>query len=548
MRCRSLLAAAALLLRAPVALPAQESGPPEVADELRWRVERLRATGSLRIGEEVILDRALTLAAYESRGYRAVWNDESATSLRRAIADAWDDGLEPEAYHLSTMRRLEYVRGDPALRAELDLLSTDALVRLGHDLRFGRAEPRWPTIDSAEGWPTGDASHVDELVEVVRSGRVREALDELRPTHFAYTGLARGLAELRRVRMLGGWQPIPDGTTIRPDSVDDRVPVLRARLALAGDLDGATSDDASGLYDRELQAAVRSFQRRHGLNEDGLVGGATLAALNVPVEQRIDQLRINLERLRWMGHTLPDTFVLVSIPGARVRLIRGRSVAFETRAVVGRKDDATPVFAAQMQYVDLNPTWTVPSGIVDEVIGLQRRDPLYFARQRMRLLDAFGREVDPFGVDFASYTAADFPYVIRQDPGPRNALGRLKLMLPNPYHVYLHDTPERALFARERRLFSHGCVRIEDPVGLAELVLDEPESWNRETLGAAIAEGLTRTLVLPRPVPVFVVYWTAESDPSGALRFYPDVYGRDPAALRELDSHAGSGTRAVDSR
>jgi len=533
-----LLPVTAVFLLAPLGLTAQSSDGFDVAEELRGRVERLRADGMLRIGDEIVWSSDLLLALYEGRAYEPLWRRSDVESLRRAVSEAAMDGLYPEDYRLSALARAAGAT-DPVGVAERDLLSTDALIALAHDLRYGRTMPQGPA-DARVGWPAGDPGAARELAELVSSGRVRSALDELRPDHFAYTGLVRALARLRWIEIFGGWPEIDGGGTLRPDSVDDRVPALRARLALEGDLVGP-ADGTSRLYDRDLEAAVRSFQRRHGLAEDGLVGGSTLAALNVPVEERIRQIRVNLDRVRWVAHTLPDTFVSVSIPAARVQLIRGSAVAFETRAIVGRRDDPTPAFAAEMRWVDLNPTWTVPPGIVGEVLALQRADSSYLRRLGMRLLDAAGEEVDPSTVDL-SMEAADFPYVIRQDPGPLNALGRIKLMLPNQYHVYLHDTPERALFARETRLFSHGCVRIEDPVGLAELVLGDPRRWNRETLGAAIAEGATRTLVLARPVPVFVLYWTAAADPNGTVRFLQDVYGRDAAVLASLDSGPESGT------
>jgi murein L,D-transpeptidase YcbB/YkuD len=426
--------------------------------------------------------------------------------------------------------------------AELDTLCTDALLRVGRDLRFGKTEPHGPASEPKDGWASGNPEAVDELVALAASGKVEEALATLRPRHFVYTGMKAALSELRWIQARGGWEPVPPGPMMRRDSVDDRVPLLRARLALEGDYTGP-ADDTSRVYDAALEAGVRSFQHRHGLNEDGLVERVTLAALAVPVEHRIDQLRVNLERARWVGHELPAELVAVNVAGARVYLIHGDSVAFETRAIVGADATRTPVFAADMRYVVLNPTWTVPTSIVGEVLGLARSDPEYLRRQGMRLFDPTGNEVDAAAVDLASYTAASFPFVIRQDPGPTNALGRIKLMLPNPHHVYLHDTPSRGLFAREERLFSHGCIRLEDPLGLVELVLGESETWNRGTLEAAIATGQTRTISLARPVPVFVLYWTAGVDALGTPHFYADVYDRDAGVLAALDAPGDQGTR-----
>jgi murein L,D-transpeptidase YcbB/YkuD len=357
----------------------------------------------------------------------------------------------------------------------------------------------------------------------------------------------QGLANLRRIRTEGGWEPLPTGATLRVDSVDVRVPLLRRRLAVEGDLTGPV-DDANLQFEPSLAEAVKSFQNRHDLNADGVVGDATLAALNVPVERRIEQVRVNMERARWIGRELPDTFVAVNVAGAKVYLVHGNAAVFETRAVVGTEYRQTPVFTAPIRYIDLNPTWTVPASIVGEILRHVRDEPGYLEREGMRVLDRSGRAVDPSSIDFARYTAASFPYVFRQDPGPMNALGQIKLMLPNPYAVYLHDTPSRSLFAREERLFSHGCIRLEDPIGLATLVLDDPERWNRETLQAAIDTRVTQTISLSKPVPVYVLYWTAIANLRGELRFSSDVYGRDAAVLAKLDAGMGGGTRAGESK
>ncbi|MHB1168278.1 MAG: L,D-transpeptidase family protein, partial [Longimicrobiales bacterium] len=296
----------------------------------------------------------------------------------------------------------------------------------------------------------------------------------------------------------------------------------------------AMRDSSGDRFDAALEAAVRSFQHRHGLNEDGIVGPATVAELNVPVERRIEQVRANLERARWITHDLPDTFLAVNIAGAKAYLVRGGAVVFESRAVVGAVNTATPVFRASLQYLDLNPTWTVPPGIVGEVLAAVRRDPRYLKRNDFVVLDRNGRSVDALRVDFAGYTARTFPYVFRQKPGPANPLGRIKFMFPNRYNVYLHDTPARELFGREQRTFSHGCIRVEDPLRLAELVLDDV-AWSRAAIEAAMADGRTRTIRLEKALPVLLLYWTASTDLHGELHYYRDVYERDAPLLRELN-------------
>jgi murein L,D-transpeptidase YcbB/YkuD len=316
-------------------LRAQRPDVESVSQELKSRVELLRATGAVSIGNEVVSSSELTLDAYEQRGFLPLWTDRgSVASLLRAVADIRRDGLDPEEYHLSALTALARGPLAPSSAAELDLLCTDAFVRLGHDLRFGKVEPQGPAAADEAAWRFGGPDAVANLSEVVASGRVQEALAELRPVHFVYRGLVEALADLRRIQAEGGWETLPPGPTMRRDSIDERVPLLRRRLALEP---GASvrRDDVDLRVDAALEAAVEAFQHRHGLNEDGLVGPATQAALNVPVERRIDQVRVNLERARWVAQELPDTFVAVNVAGARVYLLHGETVVFETRAIVG---------------------------------------------------------------------------------------------------------------------------------------------------------------------------------------------------------------------
>ena len=533
--------AVAFLMFAPASSAgAQDGSLRSVAEELKWRVEALRVTGSLRVGDRLVSRSDLTLGVYERSGFLQLWTDRRAVaSLLRAIVEVRQDGLDPEDYHLAALAEGPGPGSGASGAAEMDLLSTDAFVRISHDLRFGKVEPQGPTSAAGTPSPFVGEDAVRNLLDVVASNRVQEALADLRLRHFVYEGLMGALADLRRLQSAGGWDLLPSGPTIHRDSLDARVPLLRRRLGLADD-PGGQGGDAALRFDDALEAAVKSFQHRHGLNEDGLVGSSTLEALNVPVERRIDQVRVNLERARWITHELPDTLVVVNVAGAKAYLLRGDSVALETRAIVGADYTRTPVFTAPMFYVDLNPTWTVPRGIVGEVLQRVKREPGYLASQGIRVLDGSGRAVDPSEIDFARYTASDFPYVFRQDPGPANALGRIKLMFPNEYDVYLHDTPARQLFAREERLFSHGCIRIQDPVGLAELVIGDPVQWNRETLQAAIDSRVTRTIRLARSVPVVVLYWTASADLHGELHFYRDVYDRDAPILAALDAVDGT--------
>jgi len=272
-----------------------------------------------------------------------------------------------------------------------------------------------------------------------------------------------------------------------------------------------------------------------------VVGKGTLAALNVPVEGRIDQIRVNLERARWVLHDLPEEFVLVDIAGFNVRYIRNGRIIWDARAVVGRPFRKTPVFKSRITYLEMNPTWTVPPTILrKDVLPAIKQDIGYLQEQNMRVIDYDRNVIDPATIDWQRYSGRDFPYLIRQDPGPRNALGRIKFMFPNEHLVYLHDTPSKSLFERTERAFSSGCIRIEHPFRFAELLLDDPAHWNRDAVIKAIESGETREVSLPRPVTVILLYWTVASEANGDVTFKQDIYERDAAVLAGLNSALGS--------
>jgi murein L,D-transpeptidase YcbB/YkuD len=518
MSCAMLLSAAC-----GTAADAEAQEPTQDAHAVLARqLEFIRRDGRLDVGNGFIALSSGVDRLYDRDEARPLWSDPAAVAdLRQAVRSVYADGLDPSSYHVEIMDDLERVVVTPLMAARLDLLRTDALIRLTRDLRFGRARSSRPVF--AETWGAGAADEPATLRRMISSGRLLAEVEAMRPDHPIYQGMRDALAELRRVQRAGGWIALDAGPTLRIDSVDPRVPLLRRRLELEGYMD-------AGLVD-----AVRAFQHRHGLNEDGVVGPATLAALNMPVQSRIDQVRVNLERARWIVPGLPDTYLVVNIAGARVYLIRSGATVFESRAVVGALSTRTPVFRAVLSEVVLNPTWTVPRSIVGEVLTAIGRDPEYLERNGFRVVDRAGVRIDVRRVNFSHYTGATFPYVFVQDPGAANPLGRIKLVFPNSYNVYLHDTPARGLFGREQRTFSHGCIRVENPVRLGGLVLQGQGRWTPDAIEAAIAVGSTVTIPVSTPLPVLILYWTAATDLHGELHYYSDVYGRDAQLLREID-------------
>jgi murein L,D-transpeptidase YcbB/YkuD len=535
--CAWLLACLALLLEAAVAAQPAESS---VQQLLIDRVSRIETGETVLVADSEIASRVLLPAIYRAHEYAPLWhNPRSVEQLLAAIRDSERDGLDPADYNLDTLERLLQQRRDGTTDNEqacgLDLLLTDSLVRLGYHLNFGKVDPEALDPDWNMTRYIEDMDTLVRQADAIDSGSVDLLLQSLRPQVPAYAHLQAALAQYRELQAWGGWQAVTPGETLKPGMSGERVAALRRRLLVTADMQPGSGDPAS--FDATLEAGVRAFQQRHGLEDDGIVGRSTLAALNVPVEQRIDQIRANLERARWVLHDLPETYILVDIAGFRVTYTRDGKVVWQTRAQVGRPFRKTPVFRARLTYLEVNPTWTVPPTILrEDVLPALKRDPAYLAQKNMQVIDYDGNPVDTTTLDWQGYTGRNFPYLIRQGPGPENALGRIKFMFPNKHLVYLHDTPSKSLFGKATRAFSSGCIRIEHPYDLAGLLLEGDPDWDREKVIAAVDSLQTRTISLRQPVSVILLYWTVDFTPDGRVAFKQDIYGRDPAIVRGLNA------------
>jgi len=507
------LAAFAVILTGLVAAAWPADASPAVREVIEENIELIRSNGARRIGSDTILSTKVLPDMYERHSFQPLWSNSAAVDdLLRAIRDSEKDGLDPADFHLAAIERMRDARpGDPQAVVDLEFLLTDALVGIAYQSRFGkvdpeRLDPNWNYTRSLRGLDPAAT-----LLNAIDSAELRSFIAGLTPPQPFYQRLKEALSTYRRIAANGGWHSIESGPTLKPGMTDRRVPALRRRLAVSADLvEGAAAGGEQ--YDAALVAAVKAFQDRHGLPADGVIGPTTLVALNVPVEQRIDQIRATLERCRWVMNDLPDRFVLVNVAGFQVYFAEHGQLKWNSRVVVGTPYTKTPVFRADMKYVVLNPTWTVPTSIVrKEILPGMRRDPKYLAKK--------------------GYKRINGQFV--QAPGERNALGRIKLMFPNPHSVYLHDTPSKSFFNETSRTFSHGCVRVQKPVELAALALDDP-AWSVPALEAAMAAGNTRTIMLKEPVPVLIFYWTAAADADGRVTFRPDIYGRDLVIIRAL--------------
>ncbi|MBT8339809.1 MAG: L,D-transpeptidase family protein [Desulfatitalea sp.] len=487
---------------------------------------------------------------YAARAYRPVWLDAAglrptAMALIRSICGVGEDGLSPQDYHLSTIKRLkEEVDADLILGsdskaihwADLDLLLTDAFLLLGSHLSAGRVNPETLHTDWLLSDQTVDMMAI--LDQAVTEAQLDQAIDRLRPAQPAYTRMRTALVTLGALALRGGWPQVPLSDTLRPGHRHARVLALRHRLQISGDLPAATTSESPDHLDADLTRAVKRFQIRHGLTPDGLVGRRTLAALNVPIEARIRQIELNLERLRWLPTALGARHIAVNTADFSLTAVENHQAVLRMRVVVGRPARRTPVFSAPMTYLVLNPYWTIPHTIViEDVLPKAVADPDYFEQRSIKVYhgwDETSDPIDPGSVNWRDYGENNMPFRFVQAPGPTNPLGRIKFMFPNKFSVYLHDTPGRHQFNRTRRYISSGCIRVEKAAALAHFLLKGNGHWDRRRIQAAIQTGERQLIHIPRQVLVHLFYITAWVDEMGVLQFRNDIYDRDVALDRAL--------------
>jgi murein L,D-transpeptidase YcbB/YkuD len=511
-----------------------------ISEIIRSKVEQIRSTGALQIDGAQIASITVLPELYEKNGFRLLWtNPQNTDDLFAAIKTIDADGLHPEDYHFTEIEKMRAqidpnTSSDPALLADYDLLLTDSLIRMGYHLIFGKVDPE----DHHPHWNL--AVEIDDdrpaiyIQEMLDAGNLAKEIEGLRPQHIIYGKFKSALKKYRAFQINGGWEPVPTGPTLKKGMQDGRVLLMRKRLNITGDLSREASD--SEIFDDLLEQTVKRFQTRHHLTADGVVGQQTLEALNVPVENRIDQIRINLERSRWVLHAISDQFVIADIAGFEVFVYKDDEIIWTSRVQVGRPYRRTPVFKSDITYLELNPTWTVPPGILaKDIIPAVKKDPNYLKDRNIRVIERTGKVINQDTIDWSKYSGRNFPYQLRQDPGPDNAMGLIKIMFPNKHLVFIHDTPSKSLFERTDRTFSSGCIRTEKPFELAEILLDDPAKWNQESFKRILDSGRTQTVRLPKPVPVLLFYWTAASEPDGSVRFKKDPYNRDAEVLEGLN-------------
>ncbi len=511
---------------------------PAVSERLYEKIEQLHATHHLVIGDSKIIGVRIIHDFYSRRNFEPAWNDHSKIEeLLEIIRDSADEGLDPEDYSLSDLENLHTIASKSTEQlADFDILLSDSLLRLGFQSRFGKVDPN--TLDPNWNF-SRDIEGKDPAIimqAAINSDSIREFIDSTLQRQPFYQRFKTALMKYNSIKAQGGWPVIPEGQVLKPGMDDQRMLRLRARLKVTGDLSGSTADNQF-YFDQDLENAVTQFQQRHGLEADGKVGRQTLAAMNTSVEERINQIRVNLERARWLLKDLQGDYIVVNIAGYQAFLIRNGVEVWRTKVMVGKTFRQTPVFKSQMKYLVFNPTWTIPPGILRaDILPKARKDPEFVRKKGYHVLDRQGRRVDYDSIDWSHASVKNFPYIIRQPAGPSNALGQIKFIFPNHHFVFLHDTNHRSLFSQPERAFSSGCIRVEHPLTLAELILNNSKKWNQESIQKAIQTGNTRTVHLEKPLTVLLLYWTFMVDEDGTIRFMKDIYQRDQKILNALQS------------
>ena len=477
-----------------------------------------------------------------------VWRDVQAFYTQREHAPAWVDnrrpteraagaiavlntarahGFSPDDYGaaelLAMSQEVEQIDKESPRRLEhngqFDVRMTAAMLAFGRDVAIGRLrDPKWKSQRKAPDL-------VAALTKAAE-GDPKEFVDLVRPPHAEYEALAKALDALHGQKEKGGWVTVPSPS--KPGASGAGVAALRQRLAASGHLQSDPA--ANDRFDAGVEAAVKSFQELHSIKATGIVDKATLAAMNVPLDTRIRQVALNLQRWRGMPDDLGERHFMVNVPYFHLIAREQGKPVMDIRVIVGKVGNNTPLFSDEMESVVFSPYWNIPDSIAQgETLPAIARDPAYLARQNIEIIRTSGEVVSASDVDWNDPEALK-GYAFRQRPGAGNALGHVKFLFPNPHNVYLHDTPTDQLFGKPTRAFSHGCIRVEEPEQLAKYVLRDYPEWDESSIGQAMHSGHEKHVRLKERIPVHIVYFTAWVDENGGLHFQPDIYGYDGAA------------------
>ena len=513
----------------------------------RWIFDTLRQRTSPPLQTQKA-DRKAILAFYAKRGFAPHWIESSgltqpALRLMKVLGEADLHGLEAAHYRPAGLTRLDSTPNElfdnPAQAAKLEIAITIAALKYARHASGGQVNPN--KIGRSYDLAPPTIERMQALSQITGTNRPDSYLEGLHPNHPAYATFKAELVEDRGSRL----SPIPAGRSASLGQTDPRVPLIRTHLVQLGFLTetkGRQSSRASqspDYFDKKLYDAVKAFQASKGLRRDGIVGRKTLAALNGKRRKDFRALaKLNMERMRWLPRDFGAQHIIVNQAAYEARFVERGKTIHKMRVIIGKPHHPTPLFSDEMETVVFNPYWNVPRSIAGaEMIPRLKRDPGYLDRKGFQVIDRRGRKVRSRSVRWWNYTGETMPYDIRQPPGRRNALGELKFLFPNKHAVYMHDTPSRQLFNAERRAFSHGCVRVQNPRKFAEIIL----GWNARKVASLVATRTNRRVSLRKKIPVHLTYFTLWPNAASTLVEYADVYGRDKALATALKASAPKG-------
>ncbi len=466
---------------------------------------------------------------YRERGFKLGWfkNNEivpQAKEMLTMISKAGEEGLDPKKYQFKDFNamfaNLEAAKADSAkftaIQKEIDVALSATYFVWASDYYRGVIIPKENKEIEWDVKRNKIKLH-KALMTVLKERESKYSYASFSPLHPDYARLKSALATYRKAQAAGGWPKITS-TTLKEGQKSPAVAALKKRLGLA-------STDST--FNAETATALKNFQSAQGLKPDGALGPETIKLLNVPVDQRIRQIILNMERWRWIPKSFEEDYLIVNIPEYRLRVYEKGKEQIAMNVIVGKTMNSTPIFSDKMENVVLAPYWNVPASIVRNELGPKiSSDPGYLDRTNMELIDAKGNQVSPSSIDWGSVSRENWKYTLRKKPGPKNDLGDVKFIFPNTNDIYLHDTPHDELFSQAKRNFSHGCVRVEKPLELAEYLL-RPVGWDMNKIQSTIAQGQEKYVKLKQVLPVYLVYFTAWADESGNVHFRDDIYGHD---------------------
>lgn len=469
---------------------------------------------------------------YSNRQYQPLWLTREglrpeATLLFRQFENCSSHGLSSDRYALPRIRKL-LNQQDIHSRATLELLLTRGFDRYCQDLQTGVTSPR--DMDPRQKSERPEVAPLSTLTRALQQGNFSSNLSQASPNGSGYRQLQQALNNYQELAIKGGWPRLPkDLRQLATGATHPAIPQLRIRLALTNDY--RTPFVYTQVFDQALVDAIKHFQSRHGLPPHGRLDASTLKALNVPIADRIAQIRVNLERHRWGPRQLEPDHILVNMADFRLNVIEQGQPTLSMKVIIGKPYRSTPAFSQKLTHLVLNPYWYVPQSIAtNDLLPRINRDPAFLARQKFRVFRTTNGQsvpVDPSTINWSTLSRNSFPFSLRQDPGPANALGRIKFVLPNPFKVFLHDTPQRHLFDRNIRTYSSGCIRLEKPMKLARYLLQRDAHPDSAIIDHALKNSTQQMVKLDKAIPVHLVYWTAWVDQNGTQQFREDVYKRN---------------------